>query len=101
MALRLRASLTLVPLDLKITVRWRFFGAEVEDLGPSPAATGLKPWKIDEKTFAGTLTFARAALCSDRVTFMVMMLLMTFLVTLCLDVLMQVVRLLMLWLMFW
>ena len=64
-----------------------------------------RPWTLRRSEYgykiAATLTFARAALCSDRVTFMVMMLLMTFLVTLCLDVLMQVVRLLMLWLMFW
>ena len=61
-------------------------------------------WKSVNKPlniFAAALTFARAALCSDRVTFMVMMLLMTLPVTLCLDVLMQVVRLLMLWLMLW
>ena len=51
--------------------------------------------------FAATLTFARAALCSDRVTVMVMMVLMTLLVTLCFDALMQVVRLLMPWLMLW
>ena len=49
--------------------------------------------------FAATLTFARAALWSDRATFMVMTLLLTMLVTLCMEVQMQVV--LMQWLMLW
>ena len=51
--------------------------------------------------YAATLTFARAALWSDRATFMVMTLLLTMLVTLCMEVEMQVVRLLMQWLMLW
>ena len=73
----------------------------LKDLPLKAMKRHCKLLKTPVNAFAATLTFARAALCSDQVTFMVMMLLMTFLVTLCLDVLMQVVRLLMLWLMFW
>ena len=50
--------------------------------------------------FAATLTFARAALCSDRLMFMVM-LLMALMVTLFIDVMTQMVRLLMMLLMLW
>ena len=45
--------------------------------------------------FGATLTFARAALCSDRLTFMVMMF------TLFIDVMTQMMLLLMMLLMLW